>query len=123
MDEQGLIKHIYDSQVKLGLACSRCKGELIPITSGDSITFFCEDAHETSVEQLIGDQSKDAGATLHTLIASWHKNAIALELLAQEARTQGRAKAVDILKRHISTLEARIEILKNTLDKKPTDKD
>ena len=29
MDEEGLIKRVYDSEIRLGLVCSKCKGELL----------------------------------------------------------------------------------------------
>jgi hypothetical protein len=122
VDEHGLVKMIGDSEVRLGLACSKCKGELLPITSGETITFFCDNAHETTVEQLVGDQAQNASATLQALLVAWHKNALALELLAQEARSKGHNSAIHILQKHIGTLEARIDVLKNAIDKRPPDR-
>ena len=122
MDEEGLIKHVYDSEIRLGLVCSKCKRDLLPITSGNAVTFFCDNAHETPIDQIIGTESSNSNATLHMLVGAWHKNALALELLAKEAQTNGHAKAVDILKRHIRTLEDRIEVLKNALQRKPPDR-
>lgn len=111
---------VHDSEVRLGLVCSKCKSELLPITAGETITFFCDSAHETTVEQLVGDQAQNAGATLQALLVAWKKNVLALELLAKEAKSKGHSSAMDILRRHIETLEARIDMLKNAIEKPPS---
>ena len=118
MDEQGLVRMVHDSEVRLGLLCSKCKGELVPITSGETITFFCDSAHETTVEQLVGDQAQNPSATLQALLVAWHKNALALELIAKDAKSKGHKSAIGILQKHINTLEARIDVLKNALEKR-----
>lgn len=106
-----------ESESIVTLACAKCRSNMVPITSGEILTFYCDNAHETTVEQLLAADSQAANANMETLIDAWHRSATALELVAREAQDKGHIKAAEVFQRHICNLEARIELLMKAVDK------
>ena len=104
-----------DSQVRLAMLCSTCKAEVLPITSAESLTFYCHNGHERTVDQLLETPSDIVDADLETLLHAWRKNVLALELISQKARLKGHHHAVAVFQRHIANLEARITFLRKAV--------
>lgn len=106
------------SEIRLMLPCSQCQSALIPITSVETLTFYCDNGHESTIEKLLGEQSEAVISSLETLINTWHKDAMALEIITREAKSKGHDKAAEVFRRHVSNLEGRIDLLRKAVDKK-----
>jgi hypothetical protein len=93
---------------------------LVPISSGESVTFYCDNAHETTLDQFLALYAETGNASMQALMNAWRTSAAALESLSKEAQSNGHHKAVEVFQKHIGNLEARIELLRTAGQQKPT---
>ena len=89
---------------------------MIPVESKESLSFYCDNGHETTIDQLLEKDSQAVFSSLEALLAAWHKNAMALELIVKQARSKGHLNVIGVFQRHISTLEKRIDLLKKAVE-------
>lgn len=89
---------------------------MVPVETKGSLSFYCDNGHETTIDQLLEGNSEAVSSSLEALLAAWHKNAMALELIVTRARSKGHDNVVGLFQRHISTLEKRIELLKKAVE-------
>ena len=104
------------SEIVVLLPCSRCKASIVPVETKESLSFYCDNGHETTIDQLLEKDSEAVSLSLEALLAAWHKNAIALELIVTQARSKGHHNVVGVFNRHITTLEKRIDLLKKAVE-------
>ena len=104
------------SEIVVMLPCAECKAAMVPVETRESLSFYCDNGHETTIDQLLEEHSEAVSLSLEALLAAWHKNAIALELIVKQARSKGHENVVGVFQRHISTLEKRIEMLKKAVE-------
>jgi len=104
------------SEIVVRLPCVECQASIVPVETKESLSFFCDNGHETTLDRLLEENSEAVSSSLEALLAAWHKNAMALELIVTQARSKGHDNVVGVFQRHISTLEKRIELLKRAVE-------
>jgi hypothetical protein len=98
------------------LPCAQCKGAMVPITTKEALSFYCDNGHETTLDQLFHGDSEVVTSSLEALVTAWHKNAMALELIVKQAKSKGHEKVVSVFQRHLGGLESRIELLRKVVE-------